>query len=289
MALGSLGLKVAYPYSYSTAYARVYKLKVVANLKYFLFYLKFQKNNFRKVFGFKINTASTLDCTSFDNSGYVVVSTIINKYTFDSEGSQIFQIIDETTIKSVQTFASAFQKFIRLWVTENNMYMIQSYENDKTAVVCPIYKWSGFNFNMIDELSCHNSVSLEPFTVLSELFIAVANYDDKLGWTKTYSSIYKYNENSGKFSYYQPIRTQAVVDIKYFSFEKNNLKEHFLFVANSFEKDESGHKNYDTFSVVYKYINGNFTPFQSIKFNKISKVLAVKVSLFSSFFFVAYS
>lgn len=224
-----------------------------------------------------INPVKTMDCISYENSGFVIVSTIINKHTFDTEGSQIFQIIDEATIKSVQTFAEVNQKFIRLWVTENTMYLIQSYKNDKQVDLCPIYKWSGFNFDVIDELPCQNAVSLEPFTVLSNLFIAVANYDDNLGGTKTYSSIYKYNENLGKFVYYQPIRTQAVLDIKYFNFEKNNLKEHFLFVANSFEKDENGLKNYDTFSVVYKYVNGNFTPFQSIKFNKISKVMAVKV------------
>lgn len=243
------------------------------------FFVK-QNPNFRKVFRFKINPAITLDCISFENSGFVIVSTIINKHTLDTEGSQIFQINDETSIKSIQTFATENQKFIRLWVTENTMYLIQSYKNDKTVVMCPIYKWSGFNFNIIDELPCHNAVSLEPFTVFADLFIAVANYDDNLGGTKTYSSIYKYNENSEKFNYYQPIRTQAVVDIKYFNFEKNSLKEHFLFVANSFEKDESGQKNYDTFSVVYKYINGNFTPFQSIKFNKISKIMSVKVSFF---------
>lgn len=57
-----------------------------------------------------------------------------------------------------------------------------------------------------------------------------------LGNTNIDSEIFRYDLNSGKFSIYQRLRTNAAVDIKYFCFESPDATESFLIVANLFEK-----------------------------------------------------
>ena len=90
--------------------------------------------------------------------------------------------------------------------------------------------------------------------------------------TDTHSTIYKYDIHEKKFDLAQKLRTNAAVDCKYFRFKQNDVSEHFLIVANSNEMQE-------TASVIYKFVDGFFTPFQSIHFDAIvTQFLPVLVS-----------
>lgn len=46
---------------------------------------------------------------------------------------------------------------------------------------CLVYKWSGYHFDLIDELPCSNTMQIQPFFVKSDMHIAIANYRDANG------------------------------------------------------------------------------------------------------------
>lgn len=54
-------------------------------------------------------------------------------------------------------------------------------DDPNTNTNCLIYKWSGYHFDVLDELPCTNAMQVEPFHVGSDLFVAIANYRDAIG------------------------------------------------------------------------------------------------------------
>lgn len=66
-----------------------------------------------------------------------------------------------------------------------DLYLLQSVSSD-IINNCPIYKWSGYNFDLLEELPCMHSMNIEPFIIGSDVFIAIANYKNKFG--KIYQS-----------------------------------------------------------------------------------------------------
>lgn len=93
------------------------------------------------------------------------------------------------------------------------------------------------------------------------------------GDTATFSYIYKYNMEHKKFVLHQQVRTNAALDVTYF----NINDEHFLVFANSYEMIDSGIKNYETQSVIYKHSNDYFTPFQTILLYGVEQFVPVVV------------
>lgn len=58
---------------------------------------------------------------------------------------------------------------------------------------------------------------------------------NSIGTTTTFSYIYKYDPHSAKFVIFQKILTNAIVDIKYFYFDIDHIREHFLIAGNLYE------------------------------------------------------
>lgn len=147
---------------------------------------------------------------------------------------------------------------------------------------CPIYKWSDDNhFDRIDELPCNNAMQIESFLIDSNIYVAIANYQNEFNAIDdTFSYIYKFDVNIEKFILLQKLHTNAAVDIKYFNLIANNQQyyEHFLVIGNSYEKDLSGNNNYETNSIIYKYENGYFIPFQNLYLYAVKQFLPVTVS-----------
>lgn len=101
---------------------------------------------------------------------------------------------------------------------------------------------------------------------------------------ETFSFVYKYSTDHMAYVLTQKIRTYAAVDAKYFHLEENGEIEHFLVVANSHERrTENGTstENFEMNSIIYKYVNGYFTPFQTILLYDIIQFLPVLVSLYN--------
>lgn len=83
----------------------------------------------------------------------------------------------------------------------------------------------------------------------------------------------------------QKIRTYAAVDVKYFYLDEAGGQEHFLVVANTRDPNSyttSVNQNggsAEMNSIIYKFINGYFTPFQTIRLFDVLQFLPVHVSL----------
>lgn len=162
-----------------------------------------------------------------------------------------------------------------------------------------IYKWLGEHFDIMQNITTYNAQILTPFTIGKSHYLAVANNRDDRGETQIYSEIFKYDLDMDKFVSHQRILTKAARDIKFFCFLVENVKESFLIVANYFDQGkvmillkswkflfyllfyyvlldaQSG-----ATSIVYKYVDDYFIPFQSFDVNSLTQWLPVVVSNF---------
>lgn len=70
--------------------------------------------------------------------------------------------------------------------------------------------------------------------------------------------------------------------MKYFYLVENGITEHYLILANSFDKNINPRQlsldNYESRSIIYKFINDNFIPIQTIPLYDVLQFLPVMVS-----------
>lgn len=85
----------------------------------------------------------------------------------------------------------------------------------------------------------------------------------------------------------QKLRSHAAVDLKYFELAESGKTERFLVLANSYIQKtvnengtaSVGGSDSETHSIIYKYTNDFFMPFQSILLYDVEQFLPVLVSL----------
>lgn len=149
------------------------------------FYVR-ENGQFHKFKEYTAILARNMDCISNASLGFVAIvnyydnarhqnSSLIHR-TID-DGSPIFQIQENGTTEIVQKFSQSNQNTVHMWTHGNHIYLTHTYTNldESVANVCPLYRWSGYHFDAIDELPCYNSIHIEPFTIAETLFIAIAN------------------------------------------------------------------------------------------------------------------
>lgn len=155
---------------------------------------------------------------------------------------------------------------------------MQTFFTDQTdgPQICPIYKWIEVTFNQLNGLPCSNAMHVEPFTVHSDVFVAVANYRNGNGNLRTDSYLYKLNVAKLRFELAQKFRTHGAEYIKYVSVVHHGRPQHFLMIANT--GDNTG-KNDTSTVIVYKYIDGHMLAHQEIRFdNAVKQLLPILVN-----------
>lgn len=108
----------------------------------------------------------------------------------------------------------------------------------------------------------------------------------KTGQVDTYSFIYKFSVEHSKFVVSQRLRSHAAVDLKYFELAESGKTERFLVLANLYMQkvatengtEPVGASDSETHSIIYKYTNDFFTPFQSILLYDVEQFLPVLVT-----------
>lgn len=99
----------------------------------------------------------------------------------------------------------------------------------------------------------------------------------------TYSYIYRFSVEHSKFVVSQKLRSHAAVDLKYFELAESGKTERFLVLANSYMQQGNGENgttlgsDSETHSIIYKYTNDFFMPFQSILLYDVRQFLPVLV------------
>uniref|UniRef100_A0A182T105 Uncharacterized protein n=1 Tax=Anopheles maculatus TaxID=74869 RepID=A0A182T105_9DIPT len=246
------------------------------------------KGKFEKYHEHQTITARHFDCVSIAHLGFVaVVNYHDQELNVFAEGSPVFQITEDGKTEIVQTFGQPNQNTVHLWVHGKHVYLTHTYINldDSRSNVCPLYRWAGYYFDVIDHMPCYNSVHIEAFSIEQQMFIAVANQMSAVQGKDTFSDIFLLNPDTQKLVLHQRIYIYSVSDIAYFFFEARERREHFLVTGNSYEiegsKDSSGAgggsrtRPVDQNSIVYKFVDGYFVPFQNLELTGVKMFLPV--------------
>lgn len=252
-------------------------------------FYKRDHGQFHKYMEYMAAQSRYFDCISHASIGFIaVVNYYNNTDNLDSpethpgyeEGSPVFKIQEDGTTEIIQKFHQSNQNTVHMWITGNHFYLTHTYtdlnENDDNK--CPLYRWTGYHFDVIDELPCYNSINIEPFSIEQTLYIAIANQMNDVSVEEdTFSDIFRFNYEQQKFEFHQKIYIYSVSDIVYFFLELGDVREHFLMTGNSRAGRETGsHKlDYDQHSIVYKFVEGYFVPVQKIELHRVKMFLPV--------------
>ncbi|XP_050067709.1 uncharacterized protein LOC126556488 [Anopheles maculipalpis] len=248
------------------------------------------KGKFEKYHEHQTVTARHFDCVSIAHLGFVaVVNYHDQELVVFAEGSPVFQIHEDGKTEIVQTFGQPNQNTVHLWVHGKHVYLAHTYINldDSRSNDCPLYRWAGYYFDVVDHMPCYNSVHIEAFSIEQQMFVAVANQMSPVQGKDTFSDIFLLNPDTQKLVLHQRIYIYSVSDIAYFFFEARERREHFLVTGNSHEVDgskdgsssgtsgNSRTRNVDQNSIVYKFVDGYFVPFQNLELIGVKMFLPV--------------
>uniref|UniRef100_A0A182Q8K7 Uncharacterized protein n=1 Tax=Anopheles farauti TaxID=69004 RepID=A0A182Q8K7_9DIPT len=245
------------------------------------------KGKFEKYHEHQTATARHFDCVSIAHLGFVaVVNYHDQELTAFGDGSPVFQIHEDGRTELVQTFGQPNQNTAHLWVHGKHVYLAHTYINLDAgrSNVCPLFRWSGYYFDVVDHMPCYNTVDIEAFSIEQQLFVAVANQMSPEQGKDTFSDIFLLNPDTQKLVLHQRIYIYAVSDIAYFFFETRDRREHFLITGNSVDAEpgkegseggrrESHHADHN--SIVYKFVDGYFVPFQNVALAGVKRFLPV--------------
>lgn len=146
------------------------------------------------------------------------------------------------------------------------------------AYLCPIWKLSpGFFFVYWKEVPCSNAIRVEAFTIISDMYLAVANSRDASNNTETYTVVYKFDLNLDNFVAFQSLQVNRIVDIRHFTFKITDEVANFLVITSAglIESNEVAEIRREGYSVIiiYKYVDEIFLPMQNILIEKPTQVL----------------
>ncbi|XP_022808763.1 veficolin-1-like [Stylophora pistillata] len=95
---------------------------------------------------------------------------------------------------------------------------------------CKVECSTGFHFfEKVQDLPTRGAAAVQHFTINGSLFLAFGNYYGDIHYYKTSSMIYKMDETTGKFTFYQTLQTRGALGVEYFSI----ADKRFLAVANN--------------------------------------------------------
>lgn len=146
---------------------------------------------------------------------------------------------------------------------------------DTTTIV---YKWLGAHFDIVQELPTYNAQNLAINRIGNAHFLAVANKRNDRGASNIFSEIFKYDLDAQQFLPHQKIATKSASDVGFFNFVVENFSETFLIVANSYDEGNKPffvlylphtmvfiESNEEAKSIIYKYVDDYFIPFQCLE------------------------
>ncbi|XP_058829286.1 uncharacterized protein LOC131688788 [Topomyia yanbarensis] len=237
-----------------------------------------ESKSFNKYMEYTAILARKFDCISHASLGFVAVVNYND--TTGKHGSPVFRILENGNTEIVQRFRQSNQNTVHMWVHGNHVYLTHTYANlnESVANVCPLYRWSVYHFDAIDLLPCYNSIHIEPFTIEQTLFLALANkMNDEAVDEDTFSDLFKFDYEQQKFHFHQKIYIYSVSHMAYIFLDSGDIREHFLVTGNSRagKKNKAGKLDYDQHSIMYKYIDGYFVPFQKFEFYSVKRFLPV--------------
>lgn len=177
---------------------------------------------------------------------------------------------NERINKEQHTVNSIYPTAIAVWKSRtdntNHLAIANSHGSDATQSFKSetfSYNWMGTYFDKYSSMTTYYVKDICAFNIHSSEFLAIANYKAGPNIIQVDSEIFKLDIDRKKWRTFQRIRTFGAVDWEFFTFGSDKNKEFFLAVANSFDTSH-GHTNYEVDSVIYKFSNDKFVPFQCL-------------------------
>ncbi|XP_075544638.1 uncharacterized protein LOC142578868 isoform X2 [Dermacentor variabilis] len=207
---------------------------------------------------------------SFNNKLYIVAADAglpngAELQFFDKDTKKIY--IDHT-INSASPTSAAF------WRMKSNGEFNLALANSGKETFTSIYNWRATYFDKYAQVESRVVCDLEPFSIHNLDFLAVVNKRFSKDTAKVSTVIYKYDLSRNTWKTLQQIPTYAATDAEFFTLgPDSSTKEFFLAIANQYEQYDD-HRNYAVNSVVYKYVDGKFVPFQCLHTTGATKIAA---------------
>ncbi|KAG5875471.1 hypothetical protein JTB14_016238 [Gonioctena quinquepunctata] len=187
--------------------------------------------------------------------------------------ANVFQFNPKQELEIVHKINMSHSSDVAIWEDKQNIFMsVAQFMKEgpggmTSRVEMPLYKWRGKHFDIVQRLGTSRCTRISPFAIGDVHFVALANSQADEGDEKTYSEILRYNVQTEEFEVFQRILTHACKDIRYFRIYMNNEMEHFLIVAN-FNNGDGDEYNGPP-SIIYKFVDSYFIPFQSIQLRDV--------------------
>lgn len=132
--------------------------------------------------------------------------------------------------------------------------------------VTTFYKWTGTYFDSYTQVNSFHVKDICPFSVAGKDYVVIVNYESSPGFHSVDSELFKFDPDEYKWYSVQKIKTTGAVDCEIFSLGPDNNREYFLTIANNMDKDvTTGAVWFNVDSVIYKFSNDKFVPFQCLK------------------------
>ncbi|XP_042241029.1 uncharacterized protein LOC121878738 [Homarus americanus] len=135
----------------------------------------------------------------------------------------------------------------------------------KVTVMTSLEVYSSYDRLDSASFNTKHAMGVEAFTIQSRQFLVVANHHDDKGNPNIESEIFVYDPTRSRMQPFQRILTRGARDWVAFSFTSGPDAEYFLAVANEYTLDYEGNRNYAVESVIYRYEDNKFIPFQCIQ------------------------
>ncbi|XP_044255131.1 uncharacterized protein LOC123005441 [Tribolium madens] len=248
----------------------------------YLVIFKFENQTFNERARTPVKNGVKLATIDLGNSTLIAVAENDTSRDNFHNKSGIYQF-DKARLSKIQSIDMHYANDITLWKIHDEVYMsfAQFMTNQSGHIQyeakIPVYKWLGNHFDLVQNIASKGTRKITPFKVDHVNFLAIANFRDNQGNTRVYSEIHKYDYHLEKYVLYQSILTKACSDIKVFTLSQDDhKKDTFLIVANFYDKDSDGNINYATDSIIYKYVDNYFIPFQTFRLNGIQQWLPIQ-------------
>ncbi|XP_075742158.1 uncharacterized protein LOC142795354 [Rhipicephalus microplus] len=186
------------------------------------------------------------------------------------------QFFDKDTRKVYidHTINSASPTSVAFWQMKSNGEFNLALANSGSDMFTSIYNWRATYFDKYAQVESRVVCDLEPFSIHNLDFVAVVNKRFSRDTAKVSTVIYKYDLSRNAWKTLQQIPTYAATDAEFFTLgPDSSTKEFFLAIANQYEQHDD-HRNYAVNSVVYKYVDGKFVPFQCLHTTGATKIAA---------------
>ncbi|KAH6935944.1 hypothetical protein HPB50_011650 [Hyalomma asiaticum] len=207
---------------------------------------------------------------NFNNKLYIVTADAGHH-----NGAEL-QFFDKDTRKIYidHTINSASPTSVAFWEMKSNGEFNLALANSGKEMFTSIYNWRATYFDKYAQVDSRVVCDLEPFSIHNLDFLAVVNKRFSEDTAKVSTVIYKYDLSRNAWKTLQQIPTYAATDAEFFTLgPDSSTKEFFLAVANQYEQHDD-HRNYAVNSVIYKYVDGKFVPFQCLHTTGATKIAA---------------